>query len=1108
MSNAILGTSPLNESIYFDYAPVPTFAGHINRYPFRVFITSTNDKPHVITLDSEHSKSYRPQTDKNKWSFLRPEVKFLDLNLNEIDHIITKDTRLYKTSNGTITSEPLGIFIGVSGYAEFYFVDDIYNYDLAISNQKYSTIIAILQTSGIDYFDNKFTNLKTLRSTHIESTNDSNSTAIAKQPHVFLYREPDFIKVSENGIRDFINPRWPAVNQYTVFSFNWDKEYKENFYDGNDVLIYNYFYNFNKSIPSNTNKNDIPFSAAGNSIRVFFPDSLKFKYFDENRYKVPGYFKTYFNVATSSDNLAVSALVSFNSPETKGMYFNSKLWLSNPMAGQISLVEYNAPHYVFDEPFNIPTTVYPDNSPKPDILSNFLKANIYCFDMPLIKADFRINGSVSNDAFEAGNYHSIDSIAVIPSPSNQAWAIDSDLNMLYKINTDGSILSSIDLLTIYKQNSAILPPPIVENQLSPASITLDSKENLWITLYDNKYVLNLDKNGNFVYILDLTSFVTEYNIPNISSEWYDANQPIPNDDIDAQNFVEPTFLDVDSRDRIWVTYSNYASGFLSKFDQNNNLFFNIVYPLCSCPQDIIIDREDNAWVSLSNNIWNSLGKIEKRDTNGNLLSSFGPIMGVNELTLDLNQNLWFSYSYSRIGKIDGKTGQVYTFSILGDSKAPDYFSYGLSRPVEVNGSFDGYNPSTGLTIVNQNTDETLIEGIACDLRGYLYVVNSIANQIIVYDTKTNPIKLVDKFYVNPQGFNFWTQNEQGETQMSNNMWGKSLRAHGDWTGMKWINKFKNTSGTYSKTISGISVPLSFKKIPSVTLSDRYSFLATSFYKYIETSYLEKIKVTPRRDVGGDDVGFNLTFYKVNENFDLADYIKTFAITPTLYNSSFLFDTFLPSIYGYYPFSPFDLGIYSYEKISNFTLNHSDVDTCNVKNLYDLAKMVDDETNDYSLDYPSEIKRIMDVLSINPSRVLGSVAKNQNYFGITDENGQSNRGRLLTNSYSVTAGTPVILKTKSLDHYQLIQTGLVDNKFIYTLNDLSVTLNINVPWNDYYEYYEFKLIKNLGYNDNIIDWYNTQTTFTNNITSVNDWIGDEKLIDSLFSYNLYRGLNLF
>ena len=51
----------LNESIYFDYVPVPTFAGHLNRHPFRVVITSSNDNPHFVLLDSKFSKSYLPQ---------------------------------------------------------------------------------------------------------------------------------------------------------------------------------------------------------------------------------------------------------------------------------------------------------------------------------------------------------------------------------------------------------------------------------------------------------------------------------------------------------------------------------------------------------------------------------------------------------------------------------------------------------------------------------------------------------------------------------------------------------------------------------------------------------------------------------------------------------------------------------------------------------------------------------------------------------------------------------------------------------------------------------------------------------------------------------------
>jgi hypothetical protein len=963
----------VNESIYFDYTPVPTFAGHLNRYPFKVVITSSNSNPHIVSLDSKYSKSYKSQKNKNKWSFLRPEVRFLDLSGNEVNHVITKDTKIYKNPQGVLNTVS-GNFIGVSGYAEFYFVDDIYNYDLAIDNKKYSTIVAVLETSGINYFDNQI-------SRHILSTDYSNSKAVAYKPHVFVYRDPDYIKISENGIRDFINPRWSPVNQYTVFTFNWNNTYFEDLNDGIGIVPFNIDSNFNKSLPSNTNTNTINITSAGNNIKIYYHDPTNLYYQDIDGYLTPGYCKTFFNIATSTKTLKLSAKSTFYSPETLGLYYSPKLWLSNPNAGLMSLVEYNFSNTAFAE------------------LSSFflLKANIYNFKVPIVNKT-----TVKDyDIFDPDGYHSIDSIAVLPSPDYKAWAIDSDLNYLYKFNTQGKILSAINLLTLYSSYSSILPIPIVEDKLSPNSIVLDSQKNIWISLYDNKYVLNLDSNGKFVYVLDLTSHLAEIIPPNINTDWYKANQPNPDDDINAQNFVEPTFIDIDSKDDIWVTYSNYASGYLTKFNRNNYVLSNITYPVCSCPQDLIVDNEDNVWVALSNNIWRSLGQIEKRDTEGNLLSSYGPIMGVNELALDLNQNLWFTYSYSRIGCIDNITGNIVTFDVSENTNVSPYVPYKVSNP-------------------NINTDETALEGIACDLKGFLYVVNSVENQVYVYDTKNK--KYVDKFYVNPQGFVFWKRNKDDDTQILYNQWNKSLQAHGDWIGTKWINKYRNLKGTYQKTISGESVFLNFVDIPSKDLRDRFSFLASTFYQYIETDKLQKIKVTPRRETVKNITSFNLDFYKINEDYDLASHIKSYAIMPSLYESSYLFDKFFPSIYGTYPYDHYDLGIYSYEKIANYVLNHSDIDTCNLESLYDLAEAVDDKTDDYMMNYPLEIKRLMDILSINPCKIFGSIEKNQNYFKESDKNGNYNRGKLLSLNYNVTAGVPVILKAKSLDKYQLIQTG--------------------------------------------------------------------------------------
>jgi hypothetical protein len=1695
--------SALNESIYFDYVPPPTFAGHINKHPFKVIITSSNDNPHIVSLNSKYSKSYQRQNQMSKWSFLRPENKFLDLSGNEISNIITIDTPLYVDSNNNFTTIS-GNFIGVSGYAEFYFVDDLYNYDFAFNDEKYTTIVAILQTSAVDYF--------TSQSQHIQSSKYSNSKAIAYQPHVFHYRDPDYIKISENGIRDFINPRWVAADQHVVFNFNWNKQYSELYYDGNEITPIEFNSNFNKSLPSNTNTdniiiksqlvnydilsmysefdkittslnnfqkiivslNDVPptspagiitdfsyqnaanailnfkpqlqqqiveyakynypttltdnalsakcyrdvgyiidaivadianntnhrsievgnmyfkgtlmglpntnspvptlpqeqitatveairallyyingqntiivsptskindlldnfnkiilsqnntpvttpqgiitdssYQNAANSIlksktqlqqqvikyanhyypsamgtsqtlsaycyrdsgyiidaiaadianntnhrsievgNMYFkgitknviygnnntipvippdqliatinsiksigryingdnlpveissftttgllssvelgsarkndvtdrinnvvyalqnngalndyipagtptqkdidtatiltnnktllqkqvsnyvkqkgylrvqppnpnlavlcnrdiglmidalihdlnngtncrsieyalaywngstsrlPDSLvpnhkektidtinalkgyilalsqqfikdipsqptpftltgilstfelgadrqndvvqrvsniiypilnrgelqpyspqgnpsprdiqlakdllqkkefiqskisnyvngqgyltdqilinKCKrdvglmidavafelqtgvvarsieyalaywegstsrlpeniipeqisktidsinvlkklllelyrhessrntvkaYFEKNpievtyknqdQYLSPGYCKTLFNVGNgSTTGVVLTASSEFLSPNTKGNLYSPKMWLSNPNAGMIGLVEYNFPkNYNLD----------------PKLLQ---KAQIYNFDVPIV-----YQPKFLDDSFATSGFHGINSIAVLPPPNFAAWATDGELNYLYKFGSNGQILSAIDLVELTNRYCGLL----LHDQVSPTSVVLDGYQNLWITLYDSNFVLNLDKNGNFIGALSLINNIPNipYNDPpDINLDWYEKNQPYPTNET-TQNFVEPTFLDTDSSNNIWVTYSNYASGYLLKFNANNNILQTISYPVCSCPQDLIVDNEDNVWVSLSNNIWRTIGSIEKRDTNGQLLSTFGPIMGVNEITLDPNQNLWFTYSYSRIGYIDNITGTVSTFNVSDNS---DNFPYAQSPYVST---------------PTQNTDETALEGITCDLKGYLYVVNSVENQIYIYNTNTKTF--VDKFYVNPQGFTFWTKTETGPTEIEYNQWDKSLQAHGDWMGTKWLNKYYKKPDIYQISLSGVSDKLDFISITSRNFNPNYSLLVNTFYKYIETNYYQKIEVTPRTTLEQISINQIPDIFKINENYDLGSQIKSYALTPTLQESSYLFDVFLPSIYGFYPYNHQDFGLISYEKISNFVLNNSDIDTCEIDKLYSMSDATDTKTDDFLLNYPLEIKRLMNLLSINQSRLWGSVQKNQNYFKESSSDGQFNRGMLLTSNYTVSAGTSIILKTKSLDKYELIQTGPIKGLNQYPLQFLVNSIGINQimggAWEGYYEFYEFLPSSSSKYSDNIIDWDNSQTTVNENITSMFEWVGDEQTIDKIFSYHLYTGLGIF
>jgi hypothetical protein len=1316
----------LNESIYFDYSPPPTFSGHYNRHPFRIHITSSHSDQHIISLDAKYSRSYNPQPNPNKWSFLRPEYRFLDLSGNKINYITTQDTPFYIGSDGNLNNVS-GTFIGVSGFAEFYFIDDIYNFDLAINNQPYTTIIATLQTSGINYFFNN---------NEYISTSYANSLATAYQPHIFYYRNPDYIKISENGGRDFINPRWSATTQPIVFTLNWNGNY---IYNDVNIPTYNEPYNFCHYFPNSQNQ-QIQIKANTVGVSSNFNDNLVISYSNKDGYRSQSYCKTYFNIPNSQTSLGayITASVNFDSGlDFTGNAFSPKIWISNPNAGTVTIAEYNDP------------SIFNTTDP------NFTSTQFKNFNVPIV-----INPDYTKDNFSTIGFHGINSIAVLPPPDFKAWACDGELNYLYKFSTEGSIISAIDINQIVKTQKLGF---FVENQVSPASITLDSNLNIWMTLYDTASVLKLDPNGNFLFALNPLSSINYTLPPNINYNWYLYNemQPLSGE---VQNFIEPTYVETDLNNNIWVTYSNYASGFLIKYDTNGNLLKTISYPVLSSPQDLVVDNANNVWVALSNNSGDTLGTLEKRNSFGVLLSSFGNITGLNNLTLDLNQNIWFTYSYSRIATIDNNTANITTINVsdydntplviprdnnsqifyssspqtkivsnsisninriiyslsdvpattpsgtianssyttasqqilaakaqiqqavinyavtnypnamsnnptltaycyrdtgfIVDALAADianntnhrsievgnfYYkgvtknvnvpygqlilpSYELSAtinsinyiasyinsnvvtdtsrktdvtsrmadvvyPLQTGGALKAYSPAgspttddinianliaanrsalqdkvsyyviqkgylfdsallqickrdvglivdaiyndlvsgvnarsieyglaywngsttrlpdslvpnhkekttdtfnylntcikdllvangylqdttpspyniyadKGLTVPDEYTSETALEGIAADYKGNIYVINSVENQVYMFNSTTK--NFTNKFYINPQGFNFFYQNNINSIDY--NVWTKSAQAYGDWTGFRWINKYYKYQNSRIISLTGRSTNLDFY--------GNHAF----------------------------DV------FKVNENFDMAGQMKSLAFMPVLQDSPVFFDNFLGSIFGKAPFNHNDLGIESYEKIANFLPNNVDIDTCGIDELYNLANSVNQhDGDDFTLTYPNEIKRLMNLASINQSILWGTTSKNQNYFKSPSTDGVLNRGKLLTNNYTVSAGTPVILNTRSLNSYDLIPTGPINGSTNYPLSTLISYIGLDpLNWETYYNIYEFIPGFSKTLTEGIIDWNNPQTTITQSQSSHYNWVGNEQTLDKLFSYNLYNGLGL-
>jgi len=1034
----------LKESIYFDVIPPPTFAGHFNRYPFKILITSSAEEENWVDLYAQFSRSYPYQEPQNKWSFLKPQWRFLDLSGNQIWAVKTTNYPIKIDADGLIT--PNGITVGVSGFAEFYFIDDIYNYDLALSGLPYTTIWATLQTSAIRAQSDSFNADLTLPS-------HSNSTAVAFAPYVITQRFPEQLDITENGIRAHINPRWTSAETPVIVKAGFSENYDDDWIDGAGVKEYDQEANFARYIPLEAP--NIPINVGVNGLSTQFTPVPEFKWIDQTLYKTGGYYKGSFVTDTLfSLNTHITADANIITPPTSGSWFNPLIWLSNPQAGTFSIAQYY---------LNTSTQFSEISTP------NFNNVQIKTFNMPIIQ-----NVNFEMDQMALSGFHGIYSIAAMPAPTYHAWVADGEMDRIYRLNSTGHTLCTIDLKQVVESNSLNY---LVSGKVSPAHITLDSQKNLYVTLYDSISTLKFNSAGQYIKAFHPINQGLTYNYPYnyyrffIENSYHDSTLTQEHD----VNIIEPTSVEADIFDNIWVSYSNSFSGIVIKYDNSGNLVDSFFAPVCTTPQELISDDKGNIWICNAAINWNAPGSLEKRSSTGILLSSFQGIRNPNYLTLDLNQDLWFSYGFNKLGYIQGQSGTLHTFTISGvDLKPTDYPKSNLP--------FNWRESELPWFDEDQNADETAIEGIACDMRGFIYVINSIENQVYVINSYTRQV--IGRFYVNPQGFLFYTDNQLEPTKMAYFLWNKSLQAHGDWTGWRWTNKY----GT--------------SQLPF------YTNTTTVYY----TSGSSPILNFYDRSVS--------TAFKKNEDFNLSNTMQDVAQMPILKDSEVFFQNFLGSIFGKEPFFVDDLGLTINEKIANFVENNADPDTCEVPQLYNLSQMIDYEADDFLLNYPSIIKRAMNIASINTSKLVGTQCNcgsnyNKNndcasteFCSFCGKEKAVNRGQLLSSlTYTITAGTHVVLKTNSLDLYQKIPTGEINNQINYSLFVLASSLNLPNNWTDFYEFYSYVDTYNGGVVESFIDWESDQTTISRNLSTNSDWFKEEGVLDLILNYALYSGLDL-
>lgn len=168
-------------------------------------------------------------------------------------------------------------------------------------------------------------------------------------------------------------------------------------------------------------------------------------------------------------------------------------------------------------------------------------------------------------------------------------------------------------------------------------------------------------------------------------------------------------------------------------------------------------------------------------------------------------------------------------------------------------------------------------------------------------------------------------------------------------------------------------------------------------------------------------------YKKNEDFDGEQTLKDLIFQEILINDTNLFDEFFGSVFGDNDYDHEYISLKIYEKIANFVQNTQDLDSSELEFLDSMAKYIGyNDINEENYLYPEKIKRLVNLLSIDTTRLLGTPNKFRENFNPKGYTGKDRYGKNLgeeidPQTYIVNPNNPIVALEKFSNTYTLLNT---------------------------------------------------------------------------------------
>ena len=587
------------------------------------------------------------------------------------------------------------------------------------------------------------------------------------------------------------------------------------------------------------------------------------------------------------------------------------------------------------------------------------------------------------------------------------------------------------------------------------------------------------------------------------------------------NFVlpensSPSDIASDQNGNVWITL--YDSVSTVRINNLSNIVDKIIKPSINneindfentvTPASIDTDYDNNVWISYSNQLSSF---IEKYDSDGNFSTHINIASGYQctQILTDLNLNVWgiakdsittlqdLSSKKDKIFSVDSGGNNINYYSISGSlwnitldtngdiwgtKNIDELFKIDVKNNIITNFSLSSVSAKQQYNYISD------LEGITCTTDGTILVIDDINKQIHYFNANSD----------NSSNFEFKSVKLNVIDLPSNRIQDK-INGYGDWNGFKYINKFQHIFGKKITNLKGNS---------------------NTFSIYDATSGKYDIR-------------------KLNENFDPIRQLNSYRFQDFLLDKGDSVFKLIETFIGTLSSNPNYLGKLIYERISNFSDNIANIDTCNINVLKSMYAMLDETYYTFgngALPYPAELKRLVDIFSIKFSKLKGSrnkFAENFNSKGYFNEqivqNGGTpiygvNKGKELNFFTAVlTAGTNIVAFEKFSETYSLLNTNLSASSayfsYIDPINHTYALSGLNYYWGwnlslpdpintnfvpKYYSFYEYLTGFDNNQTEGVINWSDTQTTIPENIKSKEEW---DSIKQNIINYALAKGLGI-